>query len=93
MIIIIDIAVPADQNIINTLEEKVAKYQELAFDIKRIHRALTVTVIPVVIDAVGTISKNTKTWHGKLDIPDIVGSAQLSAVLGIPHLLRKVICF
>ena len=33
------------------------------------------TVIPIVIGALGTISKNAKTWHGKLDIPDIVESA------------------
>ena len=90
---LIDIAVPADQNIINTEEEKVAKYQELAFEIKRIHRASKVTVIPIVIGALGTISKNAKTWHGKLDIADIVGSAQLSAILGTAHILRKVLCF
>ena len=31
---LIDIAVPADQNIINTEEEKVARYQELAFELR-----------------------------------------------------------
>ena len=84
---------PADQNVINAEKEKVARYQELAFDIKRIHRASKVIVIPIVIGALGTVSKNAKTWHGKLDIPDIVGSAQLSAILGTAHILRKVLCF
>ena len=55
---LIDIAVPADQNIISTEEEKVDRYQDLAFGIKRIHRASKVTVIPIVIGALGTISKN-----------------------------------
>ena len=50
------------------------------------------TVIPIVIDALGTVSKNAKSWHGKLDIPDIVGSTQLSAILGTAHVLRKVLC-
>ena len=90
---LIDIAVPADQNIINTEEEKVDKYQELAFEIERIHRASTVTVIPIVIGALRTISKNAKTCHEKLDISDIVGSAQFSAIIGAAHLLRKVLCF
>ena len=62
---LIDIAVPADQNIINTEEEKVDRYQELAFEIKRIDRASKVTVIPIVIGALGTISKNAKSWHEK----------------------------
>ena len=43
---LIDIAVPADQNVINAEEEKVARYQELAFEIKRIHRASKVIVLP-----------------------------------------------
>ena len=42
---LIDIAVPADQNIIQTEEEKIEKYKELAFEIRRIHGASKVTVI------------------------------------------------
>ena len=43
---VIDIAVPADQKISRTEEEKVEKYQELAFEIRRIHGASKVTIIP-----------------------------------------------
>ena len=86
---LIDIAVPADQNITRTEEEK---YQELAFEIRRIHRASKVTIIPIVIGALGSISKSAKTWFGKLDVPDFLGSVQLSAILGTAHLLRKVLC-
>ena len=89
---LIDIAVPADQNIISTEEEKVDRYQDLAFKIKRIHRVSKVTVIPIVIGTLGTVSRNAISWHGKLDIPDIVGSTQLSAILGTAHVLRKVLC-
>ena len=89
---LIDIDVQADRNIVTTEKEKVDRYQDLAFEIKRIHRASKVTVIPIVIGALGTVSKNAKSWHGKLDIPDIVGSAQLSAILGTAHILRKVLC-
>ena len=64
------------------------KYQDLAFEIKRIHGASKVTVIPIMVGALGTISKNAKTWHGKLNIPDIIGSAQLSAILGT-HIAGK----
>ena len=90
---LIDIAVPSDQNIINTEEEEVDRYQDLAFENKRIHRASKVTVILIVTGALGTISKNAKSWHERLKIPDIVGSAQLSAILGTAHRMRKVLCF
>ena len=68
---LIDIAVPADQNIINTEEEKVDKDQDLAFEIKRIHGTSKVTVVPIVVGALATISKNAKTWPGKLDIQSL----------------------
>ena len=78
---LIDIAVPVDQHIIETEEEKVERYQDQAFEIKRIHRASEVTVIPIMIGALGTISKNAKTYYKQIDLPDIIGSAQLSAIL------------
>ena len=88
---LIDVAVPGDQNIIKPEQEKVDRYQDPAFEIKRIHRASKVTMIPIVNGALGIISKNARSWHEKLKLPDIVGSAQLSAILGA--VLRKVLCF
>ena len=52
---LIDIAVPADQKITRTEEEKVEKYQELAFEIRRIHGASKVTIIPFVIGTLRSI--------------------------------------
>ena len=89
---LIDIAVPADQNITRTEEDKVEKYQELAFEIRRIHGTSKVTIIPIMIGALGSISKGAKTWFGKLDVPDFLGSVQLLAILGTAHLLWKVLC-
>ena len=51
-----DIAAPADQNIVRTEEEKVEEYQDLAFEIRRIHEASKVTIIPIVIGALGSVS-------------------------------------
>ena len=79
---LIDIAVPADQNIPTTENEKVARYQELALETKRIHG-------PIMIGALETtgISKKAKLWYGRLSLPDIFGSVQLSAILGTAHIL------
>ena len=77
---LIDIAVPADQNIPTTENEKVGRYQELALE--RIHG-------PIVIGTLGTtgISKKAKLWYGRLSLPDIFRSVQLSAILGTAHIL------
>ena len=87
--IFIDIAVPADQNIAKTQNQKVDRHQELALGVKRIHQASKVSGIPIVVGALGTISKDARTWQEELGIPDIIGSAQLSAILGTAHVLKE----
>ena len=71
---LIDIAVPADQNIIRTEGEKVEKYQDLAFEIRRIHEASKVVVMPIMIGALGSKSKRAKAWYYKLGAPEFIGS-------------------
>jgi len=88
---LIDITVQADQNIIRTEEEAVQKYQDLAFEIW-IHGASKVTIIAIVIGAIGSTSKRAKAWYDKLGVPEFIGSVKLSAILGTAHLLRKVLC-
>ena len=81
---------PAGQYIIRT-EEKVEKYQELAFEIRRVHGASEVIIIPIVIGALLSISKGAKTWFVRQNVPDLLGSVQLSTILGTAHLLRKLL--
>lgn len=57
------------------------KYQ-LTLKIRRIHRASKVTVVPIMIGALGSISKRAKSNYGKRGVPKFIGSVQLSAILG-----------
>ena len=50
----------------------------------RIHRATTVTLKP--IGALGIISKNAKSWYGRLSLSDIFGSTQFSAIHVTAHI-------
>ena len=64
------------------------KHQDLALEIKRIHRAKRMTETPIVIGGLAIISRNAKrVWYGRLILPDIlileVQSCQLSSVLVI----------
>ena len=72
---------PTDQNITRTEKEKVNKYQELAFEITTIHRASKVTIIRIVTGALGSTTEGAKTWFGRLEVPDLLGSVQSSAIL------------
>ena len=75
-----------------TQNEKVDRYQELAFEVQIIHQASKASAIPVGVGALGTISRDARTsaWQEKIGIPDIIGSAQLSAILETGHVLRKM---
>ena len=48
---VIDIVEPAHQSILATEEETVERYQDLALETKRIHRATRVKLMPIVIGA------------------------------------------
>ena len=65
---------------------QVEQYQELAFEVGRIQ--VKVVVVPLVI---GTVLKDFVKWHEYLGIPDITGKAEMMALLGTSHILRKVL--
>ena len=67
------------------------KYQDLACEMKRCHGASKVSVVPIVVGAFGTTSKSTRTWHRQIELPDVIGSVHLAAILGTAHILRKVL--
>ena len=57
--------VSADQNTV-TAEEKVERFQDLALEMKRIHRSTKVTIIPILNGALRTIMNNAKAAYGRL---------------------------
>ena len=48
-------------------------------------------MVPLVIGGLGTVSKDFGKWREYLGIPDITGNAQMSALLGTSHILRKML--
>ena len=56
--LIVDVACPFDTRVEEKEREKITKYQDLKWEIKRIWQCKEVKVIPVVIGALGTISIN-----------------------------------
>ena len=79
-VIDIDIAVPGDFNVVRTEDRKVEKYQDLAFEIKRIRHAET-AILPVVIGALQTVPKRLIWSIERLGIGDIIASMQMTALL------------
>ena len=71
--LIIDIAVPGDVNVGEKEKEQVEKYQDLKREIARLWKLKRVEVVPIVIGALGCITKEFDRWIEKLGITYNVG--------------------
>jgi hypothetical protein len=86
----IDVAIPADRNVVLKEAEKKLKYKSLCTEIQRMWN-LKCMIIPVIIGATGVVMrslrKNLEAVPGKHSID----SLQQTAVLGTAHIIRKVL--
>ena len=87
----IDIAVPADIRVRKKEREKVEKYQDLKKEIGRLWRLKMVEIVPVVIEALGSVTKEFDGWIEKLRITNNVGVIQKTAFSGTARISRKVL--
>ena len=85
-----DIAVPGDSNILQKETEKGEKYQDPAREIQRIWKSRT-KVVPVVVGALGSVSKKLAGHLEQLVIKNRTRTMQKSPLLGSAHILRKVL--
>ena len=86
---IIDIAVPGGSR--TSEKEKEEKYQDLKREIKRIWNMRSVIVVPVIVGALGSITKKLDDWLEKLDITVNGALLQKTTLLGTARILRKVL--
>ena len=88
--ILVDFSVPFDKNVVKTEKVKVDKYAKLAHEIGKMNR-VSICVIPIVVGALGVVSKNLVKYLERLGIGDVVGGLQTTAVIGTAAILRKVL--
>jgi len=90
IIVIIDVAIPADRHVVQKEAEKKLKYNSLRIEIQRMWNVIC-TIVPVIIGATGivmrSLRKNLGTVPGKYSIE----SLQITAILRISHIIRKVL--
>ena len=87
---LVDIAVPADYNVVKTEDWKVEKYQDLTFEIRKIHK-VTTEVVPIIIGAFGTVPKRFQDNLKRLCLPDVTSGVQITAILGTAGILRRTL--
>ena len=88
---IIDIACLGDSRVESKEKEKKQNYAELRREIKKLWNCKEVKVVPVVIGALGVISKNLKNYLKVLEVKCNVELLQKATLLGTARILRKVL--
>ena len=86
---LIDIAISGDRNVIKKEGEKILKYKNLAIEIQCMWNVKT-KVIPVIIGAIGSISKSFRKYVSSIPGKHEVKELQKTAILGTAHILQKV---
>ena len=87
---LIDVAIPANRNVVQMEAEKKLKYKSLCIEIQRMWN-LKCTIVPIIIGATGIVTrslrKNLETVPGK----HLIDSLQKTAILGTSHIIWKVL--
>ena len=89
--VIVNIAVPGDCRVREKELEKIEEYQNLKIELKRLWSLKRVEIVPVVVGALGCISKGFSRWMDILGIKLSIGMVQKSVMLGTARILRKVL--
>ena len=87
---IVDFAVSADHRINLKESEKKDKYLDLARELKKLWN-MKVTIVPIVISALGTITKGLSKGLEDLEIGGRTETIQTTALLRTARILRRVL--
>ena len=87
---IIDFAVPANNRINLKETEKKDKYLNIARELKKLWN-MKVTIVPIVISALGIITKGLLTGLEDLEVGGRIETIQTTALLRTARILRRVL--
>jgi len=89
---LIDVAIPADRNVVQKEAERKLKYKSLGIEIQRMWN-LKCSIIPVIIGATGLVTRSLRKNLADMLGKHWIDSLQKTATLGKSHILviRKVL--
>ena len=89
--IVTDVAIPGDKRITDKEKEKIEKHQNLKREIQRPWNVKKIDVIPVVLWALGSVTKDFEKYVDKIGIKIDLHTVQETSLLGTARILRKVL--
>ena len=75
----------------SAVEREIENYQDLKRELKRIWKLSRVSVVPIIIGALGTISNDIEKWLAEIGVTYRLESLRRACLLGTATILRKVL--
>ena len=89
--VFVDISVPADKGVKGKKNDKISKFNNLRVEVGHLWNIKS-SVIPIVVEALGTVSPRFKTFVQSLDLSELNSYLlQKSALLETISILRQVL--
>ena len=73
------------------LQEKIEHYLDLKRELKKIWNCSHVEIIPIVVDALGIVSKNLESWMKKINLKGSSAQLEKATLLSTARILRKIL--
>ena len=86
----IDFSVPFDPNVVKKEDEKIRNYGRLASEVSRMKK-VQVETVPIVVGALGVVSKRLMKWLKVIGIHEVIGGLQTTTIIVTTAILRKVL--
>jgi len=87
---LIDVAIPADRNVVQKEAEKKLKYPSLCIEIQRMWN-LKCTIVPVIIGATRIVTRSLRKYLETVPGKHSIDSLQKTTILATSHIIRKVL--
>ena len=87
---LIDVAIPADRNVVQKEAEKKLKYKRLCIEIQRMWN-LKCTIIPIIIGPTGIVMRSLRKNLEAVPRKHSIDSLEKTAIPGTSHIIRKVL--
>ena len=87
--LLIDIAVPRDDNIVDKRIEKIEKYQSLAIELKALWQLKEIVIVPIVVGCTGVVDKMFPKYIEKIPEKINIFEIQKISLLGTCYAVRR----
>ena len=79
------------ERVVEKEQEKIEHYSDLKRKLKKIWKCSHIEIVPIIVGALGIVSKNLEGWMKKISLKSSTAQLQKATLLGTARILRKIL--